>query len=240
MGEVFEVEDLELKDRVALKMIRPGIASDPQVAARFKREILLGQRVSHPNVCRVHDLGYARSNSGTEALFLTMEFLSGETLAARMKRGPMSVAESLPLIENMADGLAAAHHVGIVHRDFKSGNVMLVNSSDQTRAVITDFGLARALHEAEEVTALTKPGAIAGSVNYMAPEQIRGEAVTQAADLYAFGVVIYEMVTGRVPFVGDSSLAVALQHLNEVPPSPRKFAPDLDASWEAAIRCCLR
>jgi serine/threonine protein kinase/tetratricopeptide (TPR) repeat protein len=240
MGEVFEADDLELNDRVALKVIRPEIASDPHVAARFKREILLGKRVSHPNVCRIHDLGSAKSNSGVETLFLTMEFLNGEILSSRIKRGPMSAAESLPLIENMADGLAAAHLAGIVHRDFKSANVMLVHSSDQVHAVITDFGLARALRETTEATALTDPGAIAGTVNYMAPEQIRGEEVTPAADVYSFGVVIYEMVTGRVPFVADSSLGIALQHLKEPPPSPRKFAPDLDASWEAAILCCLR
>jgi len=240
MGEVFEAEDLQLKDRVALKMIRPEIASNPQAAARFKREILLGKRVAHPNVCRIHDLGSAQSDGGPETLFLTMEFLSGETLAARIKRGPMSIHEALPLIENMADGLAAAHQAGIVHRDFKSGNVMLVNSSDRTRAVITDFGLAQALFEDEERTALTKSGAVAGTVAYMAPEQIKGEEVTPAADIYSFGVVLYEMVTGRLPFAGNSHVGVALQHLNEAPPSPRKFAPHLDANWEAAILCCLR
>ena len=240
MGDVFEAEDLQLRNRVALKMVRPEIASKPEVAARFKREILLGKRVSHPNVCRIHDLGSAKSDDGAETLFLTMEFLSGGTLASRIKRGPMSTADALPLIGNMADGLAAAHHAGIVHRDFKSGNVMLADSSERTRAVITDFGLAQALREGEESTALTKSGAVAGTVGYMAPEQIRGERVTQAADIYSFGVVIYEMVTGRLPFTGHSNVGVALQHLNEAPPSPRKFAPDLDANWETAILCCLK
>ena len=240
MGDVFEAEDLQLKDRVALKMIRPEIASNPVVVARFKREILLGKRVAHPNVCRIHDLGFAQSDDGTEMLFLTMEFLSGVTLASRIKRGPFSAAEALPLIEDMADGLAAAHQAGVVHRDFKSGNVMLVNSSNRTRAVITDFGLARAVSEGEAHSALTKPGAVAGTVAYMAPEQIRSDKVTTAADIYSLGVVIYQMVTGRLPFIGDSNVSVALQHVSEAPPSPRKFAPHLNANWEVAILRCLR
>jgi serine/threonine protein kinase len=240
MGDVFEAEDLQLKDRIALKVIRPEIASNPLVSARFKREILLGKRIAHPNVCRIHDLGFTKSGDGAEMLFLTMEFLSGETLASRIKRGPLSSAEALPLIENMADGLAAAHHAGIVHRDFKSGNVMLVNSPDGIRSVVTDFGLARAVHESTEGTAITKPGAVAGTVGYMAPEQIRGGKVTPAADIYALGVVVFQMVTGRLPFTGDSDVSVALQHLNEAPPSPRKFAPNLDVSWETAILGCLR
>jgi serine/threonine protein kinase/tetratricopeptide (TPR) repeat protein len=240
MGEVFEAEDLQLKDRVALKIIRPDIASNPQVAARFKQEIRLGKRVAHPNVCRIHDLGSAKSDEGVETLFLTMEFLRGETLSSRIKRGPMSESEALPLIADMADGLDAAHQAGVVHRDFKSGNVMLVGSPDRTRAVITDFGLARALREGEQNLALTKPGTVAGTVDYMAPEQIRGEEVTPSADIYSFGVVIYQMVTGRLPFVRNTDVGVAMQHLHDEPPSPRQFAPHLDPKWEAAILCCLK
>ncbi len=239
MGEVYEAEDLQLRERVALKMIRREIAADPQAVARFKREILLGKRVAHPNVCRIHDLGVAVAADGAETLFLTMQFLAGETLAKRMERGAMPADEAFPLIENMADGLAAAHDAGIVHRDFKSGNVMLIEVAGRLRAVVTDFGLARAVKESEDWT-LSKPGAVAGTVGYMAPEQIRGESATAAADIYALGVVMYEMVTGRLPFSGDSQMEVALQHLNEAPPSPRRFAPALDAKWEAAILCCLR
>ncbi len=239
MGEVFEAEDLQLKDRVALKMIRPEIASNPQAAARFKREILLGKRISHPNVCRIHDLGSAPSNDGSEMLFLTMQFLSGETLAARLARGRMNAAEALPLIENMADGLVAAHQAGVIHRDFKSGNVMLVDSSNQTRAVITDFGLARAVLETQERSAITLAGSVPGTVDYMSPEQIRGEAVTPESDIYSFGVVMFEMLTGTRPFTGDSDIAVALKHLNEPPPLPTTVAPDLDSKWDGVILRCL-
>lgn len=239
MGEVFEAEDLTLNDRVALKMIRPEIASNPQTVARFKREILLGKRVAHPNVCRIHDLGSARSENGPEILFLTMEFLNGETLAARIRRGPLSPHEALPFIQDMADGLSAAHHAGIIHRDFKSANVIVVDSKHRTRAVITDFGLAREIVEDGQSGALTKAGTIAGTIGYMAPEQLRGENVSVAADIYAFGIVIYEMVCGRRPFAGDSDYAIALQHLNSNPPAPRQFAPDLDPKWESAILRCL-
>jgi eukaryotic-like serine/threonine-protein kinase len=239
MGEVFEVEDLQLKDRVALKTIRPEIALNPQVTARFKREILLGKRVAHPNVCRIHDLGSTTLDDGVEMLFLTMELLNGETLESRIKRGPMSTAEALPLIENMADGLAAAHHAGVIHRDFKSGNVMLVDSADGRRAVITDFGLARPSHETEDPVAITKSGAVAGTVAYMAPEQFKGEEATPAADIYALGIVMYEMLTGRRPFTGGSEVNVALKHIHEKPQPPSEISTQLDSRWDRVILGCL-
>jgi len=239
MGEVFEVEDLELQERVALKIIRPDIASNPQIISRFKREILLGKRVSHPNVCRIHDLGSAKTENGRDFLFLTMEFLEGETLASRLRRGPLAGSELVSLVENLTDGLAAAHHAGILHRDFKSGNVMLVSSPSGTRAVITDFGLARAMQDTEERAALTNRGTVMGTVDYMAPEQLRGENLGIPADIYSLGVVLFEAVTGRRPFIGDSDVVVALQHLHRAPPSPRECVPTLEKHWEAAILRCL-
>jgi len=139
MGEVYEAEDLELHSRVALKVVRSEIAANPQMVARFKREIQHAMKVTHPNVCRVHDLG--ADADGT--LFLTMEFLIGETLAARLRRGPMTLAESFPVVAQLAAALEAAHQAGIVHRDFKAANVMLVSGAgDVPHAVVTDFGLA--------------------------------------------------------------------------------------------------
>jgi tetratricopeptide (TPR) repeat protein len=240
MGEVYEAEDLQLKEHVALKMIRPELASNPQIAERFKREILLGKRIANPHVCRIHDLGAGTSADGAEVLFLTMELLNGETLSSRLKRGRMSSSEALPFIENMADGLAAAHEAGVIHRDFKSCNVMLVQSGPRAGAVITDFGLARASREGSGGAVLTKPGSVGGTVAYMAPEQIRGENVTALADIYSFGVVMFEMATGRLPFRGPSTLAIVAKHLNDPPPSPRDFAPDLDPNWEAVILRCLK
>jgi serine/threonine protein kinase len=236
MGTVYEAEDVTLHDRVALKTIRPDIVSHPRAVERFKHEILLGKKVTHPNVCRIHDLGIDRTETGAELLFLTMQFLSGETLASRIKRGPIPKIEALPLIEDMADALFAAHQVEVIHRDFKSGNVMLVRGANRTCAVVTDFGLARSLHDNSSRT----HAGMVGTVDYMAPEQIRGEEITPAADIYALGVVMYEMVTGQRPFLGDSKVTVALKHLNDQPQPPRDLAPHLDPKWEETILGCLR
>lgn len=236
MGTVYEAEDLQLRDRVALKTIRPDIASNPQAVERFKQEIRLGKRVTHPNVCRIHDLGTDRSENGTEFLFLTMQYLSGETLSSRIRRGPVPQREALPLIEDMADALSAAHQAEVIHRDFKSGNVILVPGAQRTCAVVTDFGLARGISDG---ASLTRSGLV-GTVDYMAPEQIIGGEITPATDIYAFGVVMYEMVTGQLPFTGDSKGTVVKKHLSDEPQPPRALAPHLDANWNEAILGCLR
>ena len=236
MGTVYEAHDLQLEERVALKTIRHDIASDPSVVQRFKREITLGKSVTHPNVCRIHDLVLDRSHTGAEALFLSMQFLEGETLASRIARGPIPKEEAIPLIRDMADGLSAAHQVNVIHRDFKSGNVMLVTRGDRKCAVVTDFGLARAIGGGAP---MTRSGLV-GTVDYMAPEQIRGEELTPATDIYALGVVMYEMATGQRPFTGDSKVTVALKHLNDEPQPPRQLVPNLGPLWSETILKCLR
>jgi len=247
MGEVYEAEDLELGRRVALKTIRPEIATEPRIIQRFKREITLSLKVTHPNVCRIFDLFHHRMEWGTvdaELGFLAMELLRGETLASRLRAvGRMTSVEALPIVEQMAAGLAAAHHAGVVHRDFKSANVILVpadedghHESNGQRAVVTDFGLARSVAGGEGLS--TGLGMV-GTSAYMAPEQVEGGEVTPAADIYALGVVLYEMVTGVKPFVGDSPLSTAVKRLKEAPASPRVHVPDLDPAWEAAILRCL-
>jgi tetratricopeptide (TPR) repeat protein len=248
MGEVYEAEDVELRGRVALKTIRPEIALDHQAIERFKREIHLARQVTHPNVCRIFDIGYHRLPSGpggpdVEITFLTMEFLPGETLDKRIRRqGKMTPEESLPVVRQMASALAAAHAMGIVHRDFKSGNVALVPAAREgegVRAVVTDFGLARGTAPGEAFASATATGHVVGTPAYMAPEQVEGKGVTASADIYALGVVLYEMVTGKWPFVGESSLSVAVKRLMEAPASPRLHAPDLDPRWERVILRCL-
>ncbi|HEY2943204.1 MAG TPA: tetratricopeptide repeat protein [Vicinamibacteria bacterium] len=241
MGEVYEAEDVEVRSPVALKTVRPEVAAEPQVIERFRRELLLSRRVTHPNVCRIFDVFHHRPEPGAEdapTIFLVMELLAGETLAARLRRqGRMSTEEALPIVVQMTAALAAAHRAGIVHRDFKSGNVMLVPTETQdTRTVVTDFGLARAVGALDiSTSSLTGSGGMVGTSAYMAPEQVEGGDVTPAADIYALGVVIYEMVTATKPFVGDSPFSTALRRLKEPAPSPRLRVPDLDPVWEAVI-----
>jgi len=242
MGEVYEAEDLLLRERVALKTVRNDVAAlDPKVLERFKREIQLARKVTHPNVCRIFDVGLHRPRDGrNDVAFLTMELLEGETLAARLMRvGRIAHTEAAPLVAQMAAALDAAHQEGIVHRDFKSANVMLVEGPRGTRAVVTDFGLARGRQAATDPT-ITGDGGVVGSPSYMAPEQVEGKEITPAADIYALGVVMYEMVTGRLPFVGDTPLSTAVKRLREDPETPCAHVTGLDPRWERVILHCLK
>ncbi|HXT50046.1 MAG TPA: tetratricopeptide repeat protein, partial [Thermoanaerobaculia bacterium] len=242
MGEVYDAFDTALGDHVALKTIRPDVAADELALERFKREIHLARQVTHRNVCRIHDLGAHLSDSPVaalyprgEILFVTMELLRGETLAERItERGPMIEADALPIVRQMAAALDAAHKAGIVHRDFKSANVVLETSDGETRAVVTDFGLARA-SERESGATLTVAGAVMGSPAYMAPEQVDGSGTTPAVDVYALGVVVFEMLTGRLPFKGESPLSTAIKRLTEPPPKPSDLKPGIEPRWEEAI-----
>ncbi len=241
MGEVFEAEDLELRGRVALKTIHARAADEAGAVDRFKREIQLARRVTHPNVCRIFDVGFHEGAPGAEpVIFFTMELLEGETLATRLKRaGRLSTAAALPIARQLAAALAAAHEAGIVHRDFKTENVFLVPGREGERAVVTDFGIARGGGEDGSHATLTATGSVIGTPAYMAPEQIEGAPVTAAADQYALGVVLFEMVTGELPFHGENPLVTAARRLTEPPPSPREFVPGLEPVWEATILRCL-
>lgn len=241
MGEVYEVEDLELRERVALKTILPDLAGDSRHTDRFKREAQLARRVTHPNVCRLFDVG-THGDGDHETVFLTMELLTGETLATRVRRGRMTAQEALPIVQQICAGLAATHECGIVHRDLKTDNVLLVSGgTNGLRAVITDFGIARGNGGVDRFAkAVTRTGEFIGSPHYMAPEQVEGEDdITPAADIYALGVVMYEMVTGTLPFEGTTDYAIAAKRLTQAPPSPRERATDLDVTWEKVILTCL-
>jgi serine/threonine-protein kinase len=252
MGELYEAEDLELHERVALKTILSDIASDERAVVRFKREVHLARQVTHPNVCRIYDVfrhkdaDRAADTPANDVVLLAMELLHGETLSDRLRRdGPIPTAEILPLVEQMAAGLTAAHRAGVVHRDFKSQNVMLVKPTSEegeTRVVITDFGLAwRSAHQESTELSLemSAENEISGTPAYMAPEQVEGGPVTPATDVYALGVVLYEMVTGTWPFAGETPLKMATARLHEQPASPRVHVADLDPLWEDTILRCL-
>jgi eukaryotic-like serine/threonine-protein kinase len=240
MGDVYEAHDEDLDVRIALKTLRPDRV-DPHHLERFRREVALARRVTHPNVCRLHDAGFDVSPRGDVA-FLTMELLAGDTLAADLaRRGRWSTVEAGPIVDQLIDGLAAAHRSGVVHRDFKSANVLLVpEGSGPPRAVITDFGIARADAAGSGLAeTLTHSGAVVGSPAYMAPEQVAGEPVTAASDIYALGVVLYELLTGRLPFVRDTVLATASARLTEPPPRPGQVVADLDPRWDDVVHRCL-
>jgi serine/threonine protein kinase len=242
MGEVYEVLDLELRERVALKTLRVEVAADARSMARFRREVRLQRRVTHPNICRVYEFGIhapAGSAGGEPVAFLTMELCRGETLADRVRRrGPFDPAVALPLVRQIASGLAEAHRAQVIHGDLKSANIILVDEPEGARAVVTDFGLAVGDNGQESTATLAR--GLVGSPAFMAPEQVEGGPITAAADLYALGVVLFEMVTGSLPFIGETVLATALLRLSSEPPSPRQRRHDLDVRWEKAILRCMR
>lgn len=245
MGEVYEVRDLELGENVALKTLLEGLADDSGMADRFRREVQLARKVSHPNVCRVFEYGRIRSGGGGgrgEVLYLTMELLRGQTLAAALREsGRFSVPETLALLEQLAAGLDAAHRAGVIHRDLKSLNVFVEPVEGGRRVVITDFGLARSsLQRADKGGAtLTAEGAVLGTPAYMAPEQVTGETTGPATDIYALGVVLFECLAGSRPFQGSTPMAVAVARLQGPPPPIRSLRPELPEAWEACLSKCL-
>jgi len=252
MGEVYEAEDLELGGRVALKTIRAEAAAQETLLWRFRREIQIARRVTHPNVCRLFDVSYhtieivGSEQLTTRMMCVSMELLEGETLSQKLSRdGAMTPAEALPIARQLAEGLSAAHAAGVIHRDFKAANVMLVKGQGPDgpdgvpRAVITDFGLARRSESSEQDTSLTDSGVVVGTPAYMAPEQFEGKDASSASDIYSFGVVLYEMITGRKPFEGATPISQAIQRLKSAPRSPARFCEGLDPAWEAAILRCL-
>jgi eukaryotic-like serine/threonine-protein kinase len=230
MGEVFEAWDSELGERVALKTIRPEIASFSSAIDRFKQEVRQARGISHVNVCRVYEVFSDVRESGERIWFLTMELLEGQTLMDRIRnQGPIPSEEALGLVEQMVAGLAAAHERGVVHRDFKSSNVILVDSpSGKTRAAVTDFGLAHNVLIGHHIDAEESKE---GTPRYMSPEQIKGLAVGFPADQYALGVVMCEMLTGESPIRPDPASGRDKALL------PR--GSRLDARWETVIRRCL-
>jgi eukaryotic-like serine/threonine-protein kinase len=201
MGEVYESRDLRLHVTVALKTIRASSGGGAELLERLRREVQLARAVTHPHVCRLFDFHEGNGPDGNPVAFITMEFLDGPTLGERLRSGPLSAKDALLLLQQMAEGLAAIHTKALVHRDFKPGNVMLVQERQRTRAVVTDFGIARPAHpdDADTGWSGTEVGALVGSPAYMAPEQRAGGEVTARTDIYALGLVTHEMVTGRLP-----------------------------------------
>jgi tRNA A-37 threonylcarbamoyl transferase component Bud32 len=243
MGEVYEAADSALSEVVALKTIAITSVDQGDAVKRLLAEVRIARKVTHPNVCRILEFGtHQRAGSSDDPVpFLTMPLLQGETLARQIERaGPLPPRDALRVLGELAAGLAAVHEVGVVHRDFKSDNVFMVRGDDgNERAVVMDFGLARAL-ERHGDRHRTTGRVLIGTPAYMAPEQVEGKPITRAVDVYAFGVVAFEVLTGRMPFVAESAAAIALARLQREPASPSSVIPDLDRRWDGIVQRCLK
>lgn len=231
MGSVYAATQLEIGRRVALKLLNRELVSDPQAVERFRREARAAGRLQHPNAITVYDFGV---EDGGEA-FLAMELLDGTTLRDELvRRGPMVPAETAAVLRQVAEAVAAAHAEGIVHRDLKPDNIMLVARGGSRVVKVLDFGIAKLAEPAHGPGTLTGTGAI-GTPFYMSPEQGEGRQLDWRSDIYSLGVIAFEMLTGRVPFVADTPIATVVKHLNTPPPRPSEIVPSLAGAVDAVV-----
>ena len=222
MGRVYKALDREINEEVAVKLLKPEIAADKSTIERFRNELKIARKVTHKNVCRMHDIGKEE-----ETYFITMEYVEGEELKGLIKRkGKIPEKEAIKIAQQICEGLAEAHDLGVIHRDLKPQNIM-IDKRDRTK--IMDFGIARSV----EAPGVTMTGTIIGTPDYISPEQADGQEADQRSDIYSLGVMLYEMVTGSVPFKGDTALSVAVKHKTEIPSDPRMITPEVseDLSW---------
>jgi serine/threonine protein kinase/tetratricopeptide (TPR) repeat protein len=228
MGRVYKAEDREINEAVALKVLVPEFSLDERMIERFRNELKLARRIAHKNVCRIFDLG---NSEGT--YFITMEYVPGDNLKTIIRMmGPLSPGRALAVAGQVCDGLAEAHRLGVVHRDLKSANIMI---DREGTARIMDFGIARNA----ETKGLTDYGSLVGTPEYMAPEQVEGLEVDSRADIYSLGIILFEMLTGRVPFEGKTPLSVALMQKTARPPDTRKLNAQTPERLSGAIGRCL-
>ena len=227
MGNVYKARDRETGETVALKLLKPEIASDQAMMDRFKNELLFARKITHKNVCRVHEF-----NRIGGIAYTSMEFVEGESLRSVLNRfGGLPVRKAISVTEQICSGLKEAHAQGIVHRDLKPENVMI---DAQGNVKIMDFGIARSM---ESLTRLT--GSMVGTPAYMAPEQVAGKPVDYRTDIYSLGLMLYEMFTGAQAFQADTAVAVALKQMRETPPPPHEVDPSIPVGIERAILKCL-
>jgi eukaryotic-like serine/threonine-protein kinase len=234
-SDVFEAEHIHSGKRVALKVLRGELAREPRSVERLRREARSTSSIGHRNIVQVEDFGITPEG----AVYLAMEWLDGETLADRIDRGPVAPAAARDLVIQIAAGLGAAHAAGVIHRDLKPANVFLVPQPGSSPLVkLLDFGIAKLL---QSDTRLTRTGTFIGTPDYVAPEQALGDEVDARADLYSLGVVLYQLVTGTVPFAGEGFMAVLQRHTTEPPEPPSSRAPHrrIPRALEAVVMRCL-
>src|SRR5215204_3621400 len=225
MGEVYLAHDGVLERDVALKVLRSHYAGDEEFAERFKREARRAASLSHPNTVQVYDMG--ETEDGTS--YIAMEYVPGGTLKEQIeRRGPFGTRETAAVAAQIADALGAAHERGVIHRDIKPQNVLVTSSGDLK---VTDFGIARA---ASAVT-ISVTNAIFGTAGYISPEQALGEPVSPASDLYSLGVILYEMLTGELPYTADNPMAVCMKHVTEPLRPPRKLNPAIPEEMNTLV-----
>jgi len=229
MGSVYKVLDKEVDEKIALKFLNPEVAANEKTIARFRNELKIARKISHKNVCRIYDL-----SKGQGIYYITMEYVSGDDLKHVIRMmGQLSIGKALFIAEQVCEGLAQAHQKGIVHRDLKPQNIMLDRDGN---ARIMDFGIARSL----ETKGVTDTGMMIGTPEYMSPEQVEGKEANYRSDIYSLGVIIYEMVTGRIPFDGETALSIALKHKNEAPRDPREFNNKIPEALSQVILRCMK
>ena len=230
MGRVYKVFDTEVREKLALKLLNPEIATDADTIERFRSELRLARTVSHRHICRMHDLG-REEETGT--YFITMEYVPGEDLKSLIHRiGALPVGKAVAIARQAAEGLAEAHRMGVVHRDLKPQNVMIDREGS---ARIMDFGIARSV----KANGITGAGVMIGTPEYMSPEQVDGKEADERADIYSLGVVLFEMLTGRLPFEGDTPLSIAVKQKSEPPPDPRKLNAQIPEDLGKLVLMCL-
>ncbi|MDN6017861.1 MAG: Stk1 family PASTA domain-containing Ser/Thr kinase, partial [Bifidobacterium mongoliense] len=232
MAEVRVANDTRLGRTVAIKIMRSDLANDEIFLTRFRREAHSVAQMNNPNIVNIYDSGEETGvdeTGHTERMpYIVMEYVKGQTLRDIIKaNGPLSQRDAEQVMLGVLGALDYSHRMGIIHRDIKPGNIMI---SDQGMVKVMDFGIARALDDS--VATMTKSQGVVGTAQYLSPEQARGETVDMRSDLYSAGCVLYEMLTGRPPFTGDSAVAIAYQHVSEVATPPSAVVPGLPKMWD--------